>query len=203
VATRLIAARPMAGPPIAARRARGRRTVAGAARRLARLAIAAIVAAGCAGPAYAPTYPPTGSTPQPATSVETGAARSAVVAALTAAGLQAGDADQPYQPQEGPWFAAAPRSTIEVTIPGEGTPRFVVVYAFDSPADAATAAADQASYVSHGVGLAYFPSDSRFTIRVLGATAIFFTWSPGNADPRTQEIETALDTIGTAVTIPR
>jgi len=171
-------------------------------RTLALVAALALVLGGCATGAHAPTYPPVGSTPQPAGD-RTGATRAAVVAALTAAGLQAGEPGQPYQPQEGPWFAAAPRSTIQVTIPGEGTPRFVVLYAFDSPSDAAIAGADQASYVARGPGAIYFPNDSRFTIRILGSTAVFFTWSPSNADPRTQEIETALDTIGTAIAIPR
>ena len=159
------------------------------------------ITAGCAVRPRGPTYPPAGVTPPPAGSA-TDAARAAVIAAIAGTGLQATDPQQDYRPPEGPWFAAAPRTVLQVNVPNEASPRFVVVYAFGSAADAATAAADEATYVAHGPGKVLFPIDTRFTIRVLGATAIFFAWSPGSADPQAGAIEQALDTLGTAVPIP-
>ena len=74
---------------------------------------------------------------------------------------------------------------------------------FASPAAAAAAAAEQATYVASGVGRVQFPPDSRFSIRVVGATAVFFTWSPANSpDARIESIPAALESIGTAVPIP-
>ena len=166
------------------------------------LAVAVVVtAAGCATRPKGPTYPPADVTPAPA-GVATDATRAAVVNAVAATGLQATDPTQGYRPPEGAWFASAPRTVLQVPVPNEDQPRFVVIYAFGSSDDAATAAADQASYVSHGAGRVMFPNDSHFTIRVLDATAIFFTWSPGSADPRTALIQQALETIGTGVAIP-
>lgn len=168
---------------------------------VAALALSALV--GCAAPAShrAPTYPPAGVTPPPAAG-RTDAATAAVTQALSAAGLPATEPTQPYRPPEGPWFAAAPRTLVQVSIPNEPGPRFVVLYPFDSAADAATAAADQATYVSRGPGKVYFPGDTRFTIRVLGSVAVFFAWSPANADPRTKDVESALGSLGDAVAIP-
>lgn len=158
-------------------------------------------AAACTTRPKGPTYPPADATPAPA-GPATDAARGAVSSALGAAGLQAVDPQQPYVPQQGPWFAAAPRTVLQVSVPNEAGPRYIVLYAFASSADASSAAADQASYVSRGPGKVYFPSDAHFVIRVLGSVAIFFTWSPGGADPKVGDIETALDTIGSGVAIP-
>jgi hypothetical protein len=134
--------------------------------------------------------------------VATDAARAAVAQALASAALQVTDPQQPYEPSEGPWFAAAPRTVLQVQVPGEATPRFIVLYAFASPADATTAATDQASYVSHGAGRVLFANDTHFAIRVLGSTAIFFAFSAGAAAPQVGAIEQALDTIGTGVAVP-
>jgi hypothetical protein len=163
--------------------------------------VAVALVAGCVAPRRGPTYPPAGVTPPPAAG-RTDSARAVVIQALTQAGLTAGDPQQPFRPPEGAWFAAAPRTVVQVTVATETSPRFVVLYAFDTPADAAAAAADQAAYVSSGPGRVYFPSDSRFTIRVLGSVAVFFSYSPSNADPRAADIESALGAVGTAVAIP-
>ena len=162
---------------------------------------AMVVAAGCVAPRRAPTYPPAGVTPPP-TAGRTDAARAAIVQALTAAGIAAGEPRQPYEPPQGPWFAAAPRTVVQVSVPNETGPRFVAIYAFDSPADAASAAADQAAYVAKGPGRVFFTGDTRFTIRVLGSVVLFFAWAPATADPRAAGVQAALETIGTAVAIP-
>ncbi|HEX7949834.1 MAG TPA: hypothetical protein VF494_05770 [Candidatus Limnocylindrales bacterium] len=159
------------------------------------------LAAGCVAPRRAPTYPPADVTPPP-TAGRTDAARAAVVQALTAAGLAAGDQQQPYAPPQGAWFAAAPRSVVQVSVPNEIAPRFIAIYAFDSPVDAATAGMDQAAYIAKGPGRLFFTGDTRFTIRVLGSVVIFFAWAPGTAEPRAADVQAALETIGTAVAIP-
>lgn len=161
----------------------------------------AAVAVGCVAPRRAPTYPPAGVT-QPPAAGRTDAAQVAVVQALTAAGFAAGEPQQPYRPPEDAWFAAASRTIVQVSVLNETTPRFVALYAFDSAADAAIAAADQASYVTSGPGRLFFTGDTRFTIRLLGSVAVFFAWAPGTADPRAADIQAALETIGTAVAIP-
>lgn len=162
---------------------------------------AVAVAAGCAAPRRAPTYPPAGVTPPP-TAGRTDAARAAIVQALTASGLAAGEPQQPYEPPQDAWFAAAPRVVVQVSVPNEPVPRFIAIYAFDSTADAATAAADQAAYVAKGPGRLLYTGDTRFTIRVLGSVVIFFAWAPGTAEPRAADVQAALETIGTAVSIP-
>jgi hypothetical protein len=161
----------------------------------------ALLLAGCVAPTKGPTYPPTGVTPPPAAG-RTDAARAEVVQALAAAGIQAREPDRAYVPPEGARFAGAPRTVIQVQLPTEASPRFVALYAFDSPAEASAAAAEQAAHVARGPGKVYFPSDSHFVIRQLGSVVLFFTWSPSNADPSAMAIETALQTIGTAVPIP-
>jgi hypothetical protein len=168
---------------------------------LAVIAAAALVASGCTARPRGPTYPPAGVTAPPAGST-TDATRAAVVGAIAATGLQATTPQQDYRPPEGAWFAAAPRTVLEVDVPNEAAPRFIVVYAFASGADAATAAADEATYVARGPGKVLFPNDTQFTIQVLGSTAIFFAWSPGSADPKAGSIAQALATLGTPVRIP-
>jgi hypothetical protein len=78
-----------------------------------------------------------------------------------------------------------------------------VIYEFANPAAATTAAEEQARYVASGIGRVQFPPDTRFVIRVVGATAVFFAWSPANSpDPRTESIPAALESLGTGMPIP-
>lgn len=165
------------------------------------LGIAVLVAA-CGSPrVVGPTYPPAGATPITATT-ETAAAREAVVQALASTGLVIAATSQPYQPPEGPWFAGAPRTVVELDAPSEGPVAYIVLYGFGSGADATAAAADQATYVSQATTRAFFPSDARFVIRVLGTAVIFFTWSPGRGDPRVADVATALQQLGTEAALP-
>src|SRR3982751_6076989 len=88
-------------------------------RRTAALLAFAVLIAACA-PVYVPqsTYPPAGSTPQPAGG-STSAATQAVLSALATAGLQATVAASAYRPAEGPLLAAAPRTVLQVTMPDD------------------------------------------------------------------------------------
>lgn len=152
--------------------------------------------------ALAACNPTVDSTPGPAGDA-TAVARSMVIEALGAVGLQARDAIRPYRPSEAPRFAAAPRTVLQATLPDDPDHGFIVLYAFGSPAEATAAAAEQAAYIGSGPGRVQFGKGARFVLRVVGPTAIFFTWSPDSSpDPRTASIDQALSTVGTAVTIP-
>jgi hypothetical protein len=173
-----------------------------AARRVVALvALAAIVASGCAG-ARGATFPPLGSTPGTVGDA-TAQTIHQVVGALAAVGLQAAESNHAFRPPEGALLAAAPRSILQVTLPDDPTHGYIVVYALASPEVAQAAAAGQAAYVATGPGSVLFAPGTHFVLRVVGPTAIFFTWSPENApDARTRFIEDALSTIGTAVAPP-
>ena len=102
-----------------------------------------------------------------------------------------------------PRFATAGRAILRAILPEDPDHGLIVIYEFASPAAAAAAAEEQAAYVASGVGRVQFPPDSRFIIRVVGATAVFFAWSPANSpDPRTESIPAALESLGTGVPIP-
>ncbi len=167
---------------------------------LALVVVTLLVVAGCVAARREPTYPPAGATPLVATT-QTAAARAAVTTALAATGLEVADATQPYEPREGPWLASAPRTVLELDAPGGGPVGFVVLYGLGSATDAATAAADQADYVEQPTARVYFPNDAHFTIRVLDAAVIFFTWSPGSGDPRLAKVESTLGGLGTGVPV--
>lgn len=148
------------------------------------------------------TFPPAESTPAPAGDA-TAAARGMVLQALGSVGLQARDTIHPYRPPEAARFSAAPRTVLQVTLPDDPDHGFVVLYSFASPTDAEAAATEQAAYIASGPGRVQFGPGSRYVLRLVGATVIFFTWSPDSSpDPRTASIDQALSTIGTAVPIP-
>jgi hypothetical protein len=45
--------------------------------------------------------------------------------------------------------------------------------------------------------------DTRFVIRQVGRTVVFFAWSPLNSpDPRTADIQKALETVGIGIPVP-
>jgi hypothetical protein len=167
------------------------------------VAVLALTIAACA-PAYNPrtTYPPVGSTPQPAGN-STNATKQAVIGALAAAGLQASDANRSFRPPEGPLLAAAPRSIVQVTMPDDPEHGFIVVYALDSPNAALAAANDHATWVASSVGRINFAPGTQFVLRVLGANVILFSWLPRSSpDARLDQIGPALGSLGEAVTVP-
>jgi hypothetical protein len=148
------------------------------------------------------TFPPAESTAVPAGDA-TSAARSMVIQALGTVGLQAQDAIHPYRPPEAARFSAAPRTVMQVTLPDDPDHGFVVLYSFSSPTEAEAAATEQAAYIASGPGRVQFGPGTRSVLRLVGATVIFFTWSPDNSpDPRTASIDQALSTVGTGVAIP-
>jgi hypothetical protein len=165
------------------------------------LMIAAVATSGCAGPTTA-TFPPLGSTPGPvgdAAAATTGQ----VIAALGAAGLQGTVSNRPFRPPEGPLLAATPRTLVEVPLPDDPEPGWIVVYAAGSEDQAARAAKDQAAYVASGPGRALFVNGTRFVLQIVGSTVVWFSWAPDSSpDKRTATIAQTLAAIGTGIEIP-
>lgn len=167
----------------------------------------AVVVAGCGSGASGATgasspfesvRPTTGTT---AAAAET---RAAIAAALAARSLQLDDPKVPFRPPETVAFAAAPRAVYQVVLPEEHDHGFISVYEFPDAAAAASAGQEQAAYVGSGPGRVLFPLDTRFVIRQLGTTVVFYAWSPGSsADPRAADIQPALETLGSAIAVPR
>jgi hypothetical protein len=149
------------------------------------------------------TYPPVGVTAPPAGAAAEATAREAILA-LGAAGLPTSPADSTYRPPEGPAFAAAPRMVLQARLPDDPDHGFIVVYEFASPAVATAAATEQAAYIASGPGRVQFVPDTRYVLRTLGSTAVFYFWSPGSVtDARAADVATALETLGQAVPIPQ
>jgi hypothetical protein len=173
---------------------------------LATIAIA-IVAAGCgigASTTGSASFPVESIGPSAATTGAVTETRAAIVAALAAKSLQLADPKVPFRPPESPRLAAAPRAVYQVVLPADPSHGFISVYEFPDPAAAATAAQEQAAYVGSGPGRVQFPPDARFVVRQLGTTVVFFSWSPENSpDPRTADIQPLLETIGSAIAVPR
>jgi hypothetical protein len=170
------------------------------------LAVAAIVViaalVGGSSPPGVATFPPVGATTGAAGSA-TAVTRGDVARALAAQGIQVEDVARPYRPAEAPAFATAPRLVIRAILPDDPDHGLLVIYEFADPAAASAAAEEQAAYIAGGVGRVQFPNDARFVIRVVGSTAIFFTWSPAaSPDARTVSIATALEGLGLGVTVP-
>ena len=166
------------------------------------LAASSLALAGCASARGVATFPPLGSTPGPV-GVATDSTAQQVIGALAAAGLPAAVTLRPYRPAEGALLAAAPRSVLQVTLPDDPNHGFVVIYALADPATALTAATDAAAYLASAPGKIQFVAGSHFIVRVVGATVVFFSWSPDNApDARTHLIEDTLGQLGTGVQIP-
>jgi hypothetical protein len=184
---------------------------AGLTARVTRVALTAILAAcltaACGtGPGIdrPATFPPTSIGPGEATGADVAAARVALAQALDTLSLQLSDPQVPHRPGESTLLAAAPRAVFQAVLPDDPTHGFISVYQF-ADEDAATAAGrEQAAYVASGPGRVQFPPDTRFVIRVLGPTVIFFAWSPANSpDAQTPDIQAALETVGVGIPIPR
>lgn len=167
------------------------------------LLVVATLAAGPVAAPGAPTFPPAGSTTGPA-GASAATTRGVVAAALAAQGLQVADATSAYRPAEAARMAAAPRIVIRAVMAGDPDHGQLVIYEFRDPGTAASAAHDQAAYVSSGVGRVQFPLDTRFSLRVVGSNVVFYAWSPANAlhPDQAAAVATALGTVGFDVPVP-
>ena len=177
-------------------------------RLIALAALAGVLAAGCgigvSGSGDA-TFPPqsfgsSGGT----TTAAVAETRGALARVLGTKSLQLADPKVPFRPAESSRLAAAPRAVYQVLLPNDPGHGFISVYEFTDPATAALAANEQAAYVGSGPGRVLFPLDTRFVIRQVGTTVVFYTWSPANSpDPQTADIQAALEMMGTGFAVPR
>ena len=167
------------------------------------LTLVSIVVAGCFSTGdQIVTFPPA-SFGTGTTTAATAETRRLVEAALAAQGLQAAEPAVGHRPAESPTLTDAPRLVLQVQLPDDPTHGYVTIYELKDGAAADAAAREQAAYVGSGVGRVQFPPDTSFVIRTAGATVVFFAWSAANSpDARTPRIETALETIGSAVEVP-
>ncbi len=150
-----------------------------------------------------PTFPPDGATTAPA-GAASAATRASLASALAAQGLQIEDVLAPFRPAESPRLAAAPRIVVRAVLSADPDHGRVVIYEFlDSPS-ATAAAQEQAMYLKTGVALVQFPPQTRFMLRVVGSTVVFYAWSAGNSsDPAGVEaVATAVRSIGFDVPVP-
>jgi hypothetical protein len=177
---------------------------AGPARpRLVVLAIlaASLVAGGCAVDGPAVTFPPqsfgTGST--------TGAAAAtagAVTRALGAVSVQVREPQTPYRPPESPTLAGAPRTVLQAVLPDEPGHGYISIYEFSDAAAATAAGREMAEYVASGPGRVQFVPDTRFVLRHVGPTVVFYHWSPANStDDQAASVQAALETVGEEIEV--
>lgn len=141
--------------------------------------------------------------PPAATGLDVEAIRSVLARELGVIGVQLRDPQVPFRPGEAPALAAAPRAVFQAVLPEDPGHGFISAYVFGDN-DAATAAAiEQAAYVASGPGRVQFPPDTRFVLRQLGRTVVFFAWSPANSpDPRTPEVAKVLEGMGIEIPVP-
>jgi hypothetical protein len=158
------------------------------------LALLVVATSACAGP--------TGATPGPP-GVATAATEQQVIGALAAVGLQAAETDRAFRPPEGPMLAAAPRTVLAVPLPDDPDPGWIVIYALGSEDQAGRAAKDQAAYIASNTGRINFAKGTRFVVRIVGSTVVWFSWLPETSpDARTATIAQTLGGIGTGIEIP-
>jgi hypothetical protein len=171
------------------------------------LAAALIAVARCGGPAAsgpAAPSPPASAGPGTAGSVAVAQTRGELARALDAAGYQLTDPQVPYRPAEAPAFAAAPRAVVQVLLAEDLDAGYLTIYEFASAAAATDAAEEQAAYLGSGPGRIQFASDTRFAIRQVGTTIVFYAWSPGSTDdPRAAGILPIIEGVGTQIPVPR
>lgn len=168
------------------------------------LLVAGIILAGCGIGAQPASLTPQPVPSQPADqSPAIAATRAELARALGDAGLLLDDPTVEYRPPEPPVLADVPRSVFRAVLPADPKGGNIVVYEFTTTPDAAAAGADYASWLASGPGAVYFPPDTRFTLRQVGSTVVFFSWSPANSpDPQTPDIAPALETVGVEIPIP-
>ena len=133
-----------------------------------------------------------------------GQTRGAIVAALAPLSLQLADADRPFRPSESRLTADAPRAVYQVVLPKDPDGGYIVVYEFPDANLARDAGNDLAGYLGTGAGRVAYPIDAQHTIRQLGTTLLFYTFSPSIAqDPGAAKIAAGLATLGTGFAPPR
>ena len=166
--------------------------------------MATVVVGACGAGATSVPIPSVAPSPTQAVSPSVVATAAAIDGALSTVGLTTTPAQVPFRPGESPKLAAAPREVVQVVLPNDLTHGMIVIYDFPDAGSALAAGNEMAAYLKSGPGRVQFVPDSIHTLRQVGSTLVFFTWSPANSpDPRTPDIARALQTLGTDVPIVR
>lgn len=168
----------------------------------ASIAMSGLLAA-CAGGAPAVSTAAPLPTTQPSASAAVEATLAQLDAAVRASGLVVAPTLTAVRPAEPPSFAGVARWPFHAVLPDDPAGGYFVIYEFTAPALAADGGRDLAAYVASGPGRVQYTPDVRFVLRQVGATLVFYPWSPASSpDPRTPDLAAALATVGTAVPIP-
>lgn len=168
------------------------------------LAVASLVAIGCAGLDASPTVRPATAPPvqSPSGSQAVDATRDALFAALGSRNLIVAETAIPYRPAEAEALARAPREVYHVTLPAEPDRGFIVVYRFDDDTTAAEAAGQQRNYLASGPGRVQTPLGTDHIIRIVGSSVVYYQWLPAAAvDPATPRIAEALRELGAPIEV--
>jgi hypothetical protein len=129
--------------------------------------------------------------------------RGQLVRALGTRNLVLQDSQAPFRPPEDARFTTTPRALYQVILPTAPREGFIVVYEFADPTAAAEAAAAQAAYLATGPARVQSAVGARHIIRLVGPTVVMYSWVPAGAeDPLQPDIQAALETLGTGVTVP-
>lgn len=168
------------------------------------IAVVTLVATACSTGGGSPvTYPPVSARPDLDVSPAVIQTRGLVAAALDDVGLTLRDVETPYRPAEAPMLASAPRAVYQVLLQESPDKGFIVIYEFRDIAVAAQAATEHAAYLASGPGRIQWPLGAHHVIRGVGTTVIVYSWLPGAADdPKTPDIESALETVGAPFQVP-
>jgi hypothetical protein len=139
-----------------------------------------------------PTVPPTGNATQ--------VTRALVVKALEAASFQVQDPLAGYRPGESPELVGVPRELVQAVMPEDPSAGYVVIYELASANDADRVGREFLRYLGGGTGAVQYPRDSRFVVRRVGPTLVFYAYSvEASPDARVAELAAALETVGTPV----
>ena len=150
------------------------------------------------------TFPQAPAGPSSSVSNAVSLTRQAIASALAPYRLQLDDAQRPFRPSESRLTADAPRAVYQVVLPEDLDGGYIVVYEFPDAASAVDAGNDLAGYLGTGAGRVAFPLDARHSIRQVGTTLIFYTWSPSTSpDPGSEKVAEALGTLGIGFAPPR
>ncbi len=142
--------------------------------------------------------------PTQAVSASQAATAVAIDQALSGVGLRSTPAQLAFRPGESPKLAVAPRTVVQAVLPNDQTHGMIVIYDFPDAGSALAAGTEMAGYLRSGQGRIQFLPDALFSLRQVGSTVVFFSWSPANSpDPHTADIATALQGMGTEIPIGR
>jgi hypothetical protein len=121
-------------------------------------------------------------------------------AALQARGFQVQEPQVDYRPGESPGLEDVPRRLLQVILPSDPGGGYVVIYELPTDGDAERVGREFAAYLASGTGAVQYPRDTRFILRRVGQTLVFFPWSAeANPDPRLPQLAAALEGAGEPV----